>query len=217
MTFIDLSHTIHDGMVTYPGLPAPVIGDWLSFADSHGHYAAGVEFRIGRVEMVANTGTYLDAPAHRWRSGVDVAGVGLSSLADLPGVVVDARSAGRSLPASLLDGKAVAGCAVLFWTGWDLKWGTEEYGLGHPFVSAGLAAALVAASPALVGIDSLNIDDADDGERPAHSLLLEAGIPIVEHLCGLREIDGAGPFRFSAVPAKVAGLGSFPVRAYAVQ
>ncbi len=217
-TLIDLSHTIHDGMVTYPGLPPPRVGDHLTFEASREHYAGGVEFHIGRIEMVANTGTYLDAPAHRWRGGVDVAGLPLASLADLAGVVVDATGwTERALPASLLPDGELAGHAVLFLTGWDLKWRTDAYFDGHPYLSAGLVDRLVAAAPALVGIDSLNIDSTGDGDRPAHSRLLAAGIPIVEHLCGLREIDPERPFRFSAVPAKVRGLGTFPVRAWAVQ
>ncbi len=217
-TLIDLSHTIHDGMVTYPGLPPPRIGDHLTYEASRAHYADGVEFHIGRIEMVANTGTYLDAPAHRWRDGADVAALELASLADLPGVVVDAAGVGeRALPASLLPDRHVAGHAVLFFTGWDVKWRTEAYFDGHPYLSAALVDRLVEARPALVGIDSLNIDGTDDGARPAHSRLLAAGIPVVEHLCGLREIDPDRPFRFSAVPAKVRGLGTFPVRAWAVQ
>ncbi len=216
-TLIDLSHTIHDGMVTYPGLPPPRIADHLTYEESRSHYADGVEFHIGRIEMVANTGTYVDAPAHRWRGAADVAGLELASLADLPGVVIDATAGGPSLSASLLPDRDLAGRAVLFSTDWDMNWRTEAYFDGHPYLSAALVDRLVDAGPALVGIDSLNIDRTDDGDRPAHSRLLGAGIPIVEHLCGLREIDPARPFRFSAVPVKVAGLGTFPVRAWAVQ
>ncbi len=217
-TLIDLAHTIHDGMVTYPGLPAPRIGDHLTYDASRAHYADGVEFHIGVVEMGANTGTYLDAPAHRWRDGADVSDVELHAVADLDGVVVDATGLGdRAVPASLLAGQDLAGKAVLFFTGWDTKWRTDAYFHGHPYLAEETVDALVAARPALVGIDSLNIDATDDGRRPAHSRLLGAGIPIVEHLCGLREIDPERPFRFSAVPAKVRGMGTFPVRAWAVQ
>ena len=213
---IDLSHTIEHAMVTYPGLPAPVIGDWLSRAASSTRYAPGTTFQIGKIELVANTGTYIDAPSHRYEHGKDVADFPLAAVADLEGVVVRATARdGRALDSGVFRGRDVNGKAVLVHTGWDVHWRTERYGTGHPFLTRAAAEHLVAAGAALVGIDSLNIDDASDGARPAHTLLLGAGIPIVEHLCGLGDLPDAG-FRFFAVPVKVRGMGSFPVRAFAI-
>jgi arylformamidase len=213
---IDVSHTIEHGMITYPGLPAPVVGDWLSRAASETRYAPGTTFQIGKIELVANTGTYIDAPSHRYEQGKDVADFPLDAVADLEGVVIRAAERdGRALDAGRFRGREVRGKAVLVRTDWDLHWRTERYGTGHPFLTRAAAEHLVAAGAALVGIDSLNIDDASDGARPAHTLLLGAGIPIVEHLCGLRELPDAG-FRFFAVPVKVRGMGSFPVRAFAI-
>src|SRR4051812_24081199 len=210
---IDLSHAVEDGMVTYPGLPGPVITDHLSREASRERYALGTEFQIGRIDMVANTGTYLDAPSHRWADGVDLAGLALESLALLPGVVV--RDQGPAIDAGAFDRVAVAGAAVLVHTGWDRHWGTEAYGGGAPFLTEAAATALVDAGAALVGIDSVNIDDVADGSRPAHSILLRAGIPIVEHLRGLEQLVAVGPFTFTAVPVPVRGMGTFPVRAFA--
>jgi kynurenine formamidase len=213
---IDVSHAIEHGMVTYPGLPVPVIGDWLSRDASEARYAPGTTFQIGKIELVANTGTYIDAPFHRYDGGKDVADYPLQAVANLEGIVVRATErAGRALDSGVFRGRDVKGKAVLVHTGWDVHWRTERYGTGHPFLTRGAAEHLVAAGAALVGIDSLNIDDAADGARPAHSLLLAAGIPIVEHLCGLSELPDVG-FRFFAVPPRVRGIGSFPVRAFAV-
>jgi len=213
---IDLSHTVEHGMVTYPGLPAPVIGDWLSRAASGTRYAPGTTFQIGKIELVANTGTYIDAPSHRYERGKDVADFPLAAVADLEGVVVRATERdGQALDSGVFRGRELRGKAVLVHTGWDVHWRTERYGTGHPFLTRAAAEHLVAAGAALVGIDSLNIDDASDGARPAHTLLLGAGIPIVEHLCGLWELPD-GVFRFFAVPVKVRGMGSFPVRAFAI-
>ncbi|HEY6051502.1 MAG TPA: cyclase family protein [Thermoanaerobaculia bacterium] len=213
--FVELSHPIEDGMITYPGLPAPVVSEHLSRAASEGRYAPGTPFSIGRVEMVANTGTYVDAPFHRFAQGTDVAGLALAALADLPGILVDGRGRGRALGPDLLDGLAIEGRAVLFATGWDSRWRTPEYGSGHSFVTRDAAARLAGERAALVGIDSLNIDDTADLSRPAHTILLESGIPIVEHLTGLQGVLGRA-FRFFAVPPPFAGMGSFPVRAFAV-
>jgi len=213
MPFADLSHTITDGMITYPGLPGPTISDHMSFEDSHGHYEPGTEFQIGRIEMVANTGTYLDTPAHRWRDGTDLAGVTLDSVAALPGIVV--RDPGPDLGAELIHELDLAGKAVLFDTGWSEHWGTDAYGPpGNAHATEPLALALADAGPALVGIDSVNIDATEQQNRPTHTILLRAGIYVVEHLTRLATIPEEG-FEFFAVPVKVAGLGSFPVRAFA--
>lgn len=203
-------------MVTYPGIPAPVIGDWLSREASRARYAPGTEFQMGRIELVANTGTYVDAPFHRYADGGDLADFPLEAVADLVGIVVRATTrAGRALDAAVFRNAPVAGKAVLVHTGWDAHWGTERYGKGHPFLTADAARFLAAAGVALVGIDSLNMDDDTDGTRPAHTALLGARIPIVEHLCNLGELPDLG-FRFFAVPVKVRGMGSFPVRAFAI-
>ena len=212
--FVDLSHPIEAGMTTYPGLPGPAISDHWSRESTRGKYAEGTTFQIGRVEMVANTGTSVDAPFHRFAEGADVASLPLERLADLPGAVVDAGPA-RTVEAALFAGRDLAGRAVLVRTGWDAHWRTPQYGQDHPYLTRAAAEALVAAAPALVGIDSLNIDDTQDGARPAHTLLLEAGIPIVEHLRGLAGLPDSG-FRFHCVPAPFRGLGSFPARAYAI-
>lgn len=207
MMLIDLSHTISDGLVTYPGLPAPRVSDHLSREASRGKYEEGTTFQIGRIEMVANTGTYVDAPSHRYETGDDIAGLRLEAVANVEGVLMELTD---PVP------REAEGQAILIRTGWSRHFGKPEYGNGkHPFVDRKLAEELVRASPRLVGIDSLNIDDTGDGSRPAHSLLLAAGIPIVEHLTALDLLPRSG-FRFFAVPPKFAGLGSFPVRAFAI-
>ncbi len=217
MAVVDLSHPVADGTVTYPGLPGPTISDHLSREASRAVYADGYEFQIGRIEMVTNTGTYLDTPFHRFPDGHDLTGLDLARVADVPGVVVDvpAQEAGPDLLAGLTD-TDLAGRAVLFRTGWDTRWGTDGYGAPeHPFLAGATAERLVEAGVALVGIDSVNIDDTRGGERPIHTTLLGAGIPIVEHLTSLDALPSHG-FRFFAVPPAIAGLGTFIVRAFAV-
>ncbi len=202
---IDLSHTIADGVVTYRGLPAPTICDFLSRDASRQHYEAGTEFHIGRIDMVANTGTYLDAPFHRFAGGDDIAALALGQLADLPGVRVSWQlGSGRAVDADVFAGLDVRGKAVLVQTGWSAHWGSERYFEGHPLLTAAAASALVDGGAALIGIDSLNIDDTSGGTRPVHTELLGAGIPIVEHLCALERLPAQ--FRFFAVPPKVRGM-----------
>jgi arylformamidase len=212
---IDLSHTIEHGMITYKGLPPPVITDHLSREQSRANYAEGTEFQIGKIEMVANTGTYLDAPSHRFADGKDLSELDLGSVADLEAFVVDvSRTGERPVPRSRFEGLPLRGKAVLVHTGWDAHWRTERYFNGHPYLTADAAEFLRDAGVRLVGIDSFNIDDIADKRRPVHTTLLAAGIPVVEHLRGLGELPASG-FRFSAVPVKVKGMGTFPVRAYA--
>lgn len=214
--FVDLSRTLVDGMITYPGLPAPSIGAFRDHEASRGFYAPGTEFHVGRIELVTNTGTYIDAPFHRYRAGADLAGLDLARIADLPCVVVRAPfGRGRSVDAEALRNLPVRGCAVLVHTGWSELWGSDRYFEGHPFLTEDAARGLVAEGATLVGIDSLNIDDTSTGERPVHSQLLASGIPVVEHLCGLEQVPDEGA-RFFAVPPRVRGLGSFPVRAFAI-
>jgi len=214
MTFVDLSHTIEHGMTTYPGLPGPLICDFLSREASRGRYAPGVEFHIGRIDMVANTGTYLDSPFHRYADGKDLSALPLDSLAGLEAIVIRGPATGRAIDRAAFAGRPIGGRAVLVRTGWDVHWRTPAYLEVNPYLTADAAAYLVAEGAALVGIDSLNIDDIEDLQRPVHSTLLAAEIPIVEHLCHLGRLPDAG-FRFSAVPPKVAGFGTFPVRAFA--
>jgi kynurenine formamidase len=212
--FIDLSHSLEHGMVTYKGLPAPIVCDYLSREASRTRYAPGTEFQIGKIEMVANTGTYIDSPFHRYPDGRDLSEMALESLANLDCMVVRAiNRCGRAVDqaGSMAD---LRGKAVLFHTGWDLHWRTDQYFEGHPFLTGHLAETLVATGVTLVGIDSFNIDCTDTGERPVHSALLGAGIPIVEHLRGLDALPDRGA-RFYAVPVKVKGMGSFPIRAFA--
>lgn len=212
---IELSHPVEHGMITYPGLPGPVISDFLGREASRGHYAEGTTFQIARIRMVVNTGTYVDAPFHRYAHGADVGSLPLSKLADLETTVVDAAEKGRSVDADVFAGRPLAGRAVLVRTGWDAHWRTPQYFEGHPYLSRAAAEMLASSGAALVGIDSLNIDDTADGVRPAHTLLLGSGIPIVEHLTGLSALPESGA-RFHCVPAPFRGVGSFPVRAYAV-
>jgi arylformamidase len=214
-TLVDLSHAVEDGMITYPGLPAPVIRDVLSREASRDHYAPGTEFQVGSIQLCANTGTYVDSPFHRYADGIDLAQLPLERLVDLDAVVVNVvggqeRSINRHqlLPYDLRDK------AVLIHTGWDRHWGTGAYFDGHTFLTGDAASLLVESGAALVGIDSLNIDDTSTGERPVHTTLLAAEIPICEHLTNLDRLPTQG-FRFSAVPVKVRGMGTFPVRAYA--
>jgi kynurenine formamidase len=211
---IDVSHTVESGMITYRGLPAPIVCDYLSREASRKLYAPGVEFHIGKIEMVANTGTYLDSPFHRYADGVDLAGLPLERLAALDAIVVRSDTArGRAIDANAFAGLDVRGKAVLVHTGWSAHWRTDRYFEGHPFLTEQAASWLRDQGALLVGIDSLNIDDTADLVRPVHSTLLRAGIPIVEHLRGLEQLPDAG-FRFFAVPVKVQGMGTFPVRAF---
>jgi len=212
--FIDVSHEIEHGMVTYPGLPGPLICDYLSREASRSQYAAGVEFQINKIEMVANTGTYLDAPFHRYADGADLAQLPLECVANLDAVVVRAAAgSGRSISAGVFQGIDLEGKAVLVRTGWDRHWRTDQYLSGHPFLTGEAAEFLRDSGAVLVGIDSLNIDDTADQRRPVHSILLGSGVLIVEHLCNLQSLPSSG-FRFSAVPAKVVQFGSWPVRAF---
>jgi len=211
---IDVSHVVEHGMITYRGLPAPVICDYLSREASRSRYAPGTEFQIGKIEMVANTGTYVDSPFHRYADGKDLADLPLESLANLECLVVRIpASAGREIGRLPLTAAEVRGRAVLVATGWDRHWRTEAYFEGHPYLTGGLAEWLVRAGATLVGIDSHNIDNTDTGERPVHSALLGSEIPIVEHLRGLDAVPERGG-RFFGVPVKVRGFGTFPVRAF---
>jgi kynurenine formamidase len=212
---IDVSHTVEDGLITYPGLPGPIVCDFLSREASKAHYDEGTSFQIGKIEMVANTGTYVDSPFHRYENGADLSQLELRRLANVEGLVIDARGRGRSLGIELVKGLNLRGKAVLVRTGWDVNWAKPSYFDGHPFLTRAVADYLLGAGAAMVGIDSLNIDDIKDGSRPVHSILLGAGIPIVEHLCNLGSLPESG-FRFHAVPVKFRGVGTFPVRAYGV-
>ncbi len=204
---LDLSHPFGDGTITYPGLPGPTISDHLSREASRERYAPGFEFQIGRIDMVANTGTYLDTPFHRYADGHDLSGLDLTRVVDVPGTCIDGVDLGD---------EDVAGRAVLFHTGWDQHWGSDRYGdASHPHLGEDVAARLVDGGAAVVGIDSVNIDSTAGGERPIHSALLAAGIPIVEHLTNLAALVGR-PFRFTAAPPAVVGMGTFPVRAVAI-
>ena len=212
---IDLSHEIEHGMITYKGLPAPIICDFLSREDSRVHYTEGTEFSIGKIEMVANTGTYVDSPFHRFADGPDLSELPLESLVDLEGIVVRAQEYGRAVPAAAFQGLNLARKAVLIHTEWAQYWRTDQYYEGHPFLTREAAQYLADAGAAFVGIDTYNIDDTTDGFRPAHTILLGHRIPICEHMCGLEDLPDHG-FRFHAAPVKVRAFGTFPVRAYAV-
>ena len=211
---VDVSHTVEHGMITYKGLPAPVICDWMSREASRANYDPGTEFQIGKIEMVANTGTYVDSPFHRYANGKDLSELPLESLAEVECLVVRVDpQAGPAIDAVPLAARQVEGRAVLFHTGWDRHWRTDRYFEGHPHLTERAAEWLVKAGAAIVGIDSFNIDSVATRERPVHSTLLGRDIPIVEHMRGLAAVPTAGG-RFSAVPVKVKGFGTFPVRAW---
>lgn len=211
---IDVSHTIEHGLVTYRGLPAPIICDYLSREASRATYAPGTEFHIGKIELVANTGTYLDSPFHRYADGRDLSMLALEQLAHLDAVVVDATRADRAIGAELFRGRALRDKAVLVRTDWSRHFRSDAYFEAHPFLTEDAAACLREGGARLVGIDSLNIDDTGPRTRPVHSTLLGADIPIVEHLTNLAELPESGA-TFFAVPVKIRGMGTFPVRAFA--
>lgn len=213
--FIDLSHTIEDGLVTYKGLPAPVICDYLSREKSREIYEPGTEFQIARIDMVANTGTYLDCPFHRYKDGKDLAQIEIECFTDLEGIVIRAdHRQNRAVDESYFHGKEVRAKAVLVHTGWDVHWNSESYFENHPYLTEDAAEYLLRHGARLVGIDSMNIDNTARKSRPVHSVLLAAGILIVEHLCNLDQLPDEG-FTFTAIPPKFKGVGTFPVRAMA--
>jgi arylformamidase len=212
---VELSHSISAGMITYPGLPGPEITPYLTRQASRERYAEGTEFAIDWIRMVGNTGTYLDSPFHRYADGIDLAGLPLDAVADLPALVVRLTDAGRAIGREALVAHDVEGAAVLLHTGWDRNWSTEAYGTDAPYLTEGAARFLAEAGARLVGIDSVNIDSVDGDDRPAYSILLGAGIPILEHLTGLGEVPVTGA-RLHAAPPPVEGFGTFPVRAYAL-
>ena len=213
--YIDLSHTIYDGLVTYKGLPAPIICDYLSREASRARYAPGTEFQIGKIEMISNTGTYVDCPFHRYEDGKDLSQVEIESFTDLDGVVIHAdHRAGLAVDASFFQGLELRNRAVLIHTGWDEHWNTDKYFENHPCLTEDAAVYLRDVGVKLVGIDSMNIDDTRGNSRPVHSTLLRADILIAEHLCNLGSIPNAS-FTFTALPPKFKGVGTFPVRAFA--
>jgi len=214
-TYIDLSHTVEAGMITYKGLPGPVICDYLSRETSRALYAPGTEFQIGRIDMVANTGTYLDTPFHRFENGLDLSQLLLSRLANVDGVIirVDGQQV-KAIDAAHFENLNLQGKAVLVHTGWDQFWRTDEYFENHPYLTEAAAHYLVRAGAVLVGIDSHNIDNTAGNTRPVHTALLQNEVTIVEHLCNLQQVPASG-FTFSAIPPKIKGLGTFPVRAFA--
>lgn len=213
---IDLSHVIEDGMITYKGLPAPLICDHLSREDSRRHYSAGTEFQIDRIEMVGNTGTYLDTPYHRFADGHDLADLPLDRVTNCEGIVIDVSGgAERTIDWQALATEDLGGKAVLIRTGWDRHWRTDQYFENHPHLTERAAQYLRDEGALIVGIDSFNIDDTSGGTRPVHTILLGAGIPIIEHMTSLGELPSTG-FHFFAVPPKVRRMGTFPVRAHAI-
>jgi kynurenine formamidase len=211
--YIDLSHDIIDGMITYKGLPAPLICDHLSRTASRAVYAEGTEFQIGKISMVGNTGTYIDTPFHRYADGYDLAGLNLAHISDVPGLLVKATA--PVITPDCFAGADLKGKAVLVHTGWDIHWRTDQYFEGHPYLTEAAALYLRDAGVLLVGIDSYNIDDVSGGTRPVHTVLLAAGIPIVEHMTNLAALPADG-FRVFAVPPKIRFMGTFPVRAHAI-
>lgn len=211
---IDLSHTVEHGLITYKGLPAPIICDYLSREASKRLYTEGTTFHIGKIEMVANTGTYIDSPFHRYESGKDLSELPLESIAGAAGIVFRVGRNVTSINESVFGDTELQGKAVLIQTDWSRHWNTDKYFEGHPFLTESAANHLKQCGARIVGIDSYNIDDIKDGRRPVHSILLGADIPIVEHMCSLDKLPADG-FQFYAVPAKIRAFGTFPVRAFA--
>ncbi|BBI34910.1 cyclase family protein [Cohnella abietis] len=213
--YIDLSHIIEDGLVTYKGLPAPIICDYLSREASKDIYEEGTEFQIGKIEMVSNTGTYIDTPFHRYHDGKDLSEMELKSFAGIDAVVVNIEDKTiKAIDKTFFYNTELKGKAVLVHTGWDQHWNTEQYATDHPYLTEDAAQYLLEQRVALVGIDSMNIDSTKGKTRPVHSILLHAEIPIVEHLCHLEQLPQK-PFLFYAVPPKIKKMGTFPVRAFA--
>lgn len=216
---VDLTQPMDGAIPMFPGLPGLTIDTVLSREASRENYAEGVEFLIQRYAITGNSGTYMDSPFHRYPDGVDLSLLPLATTAALPGVRIDARDAmtsgRRTIDASFLHDIDVEGCAVLFWTGWDQRWPNPDYLEPNPFVSGELAERLIEDGAALVGIDTWNLDDTEDASRPAHSILLRSGVPIVENLCGLNGLVPNG-FQFHAAPLPIRQGSAIPVRAYAV-
>ena len=213
---VDLSHVITEGMTTYKGFPGPHICDYWTREDSAGFYDDGSSFQIGRIEMIANTGTYLDAPFHRWADGADVSALELDYVAALPGLVVrQPWENGLAVGVDRFEGLEIEGKAVLVHTGWDRHWGTDTYFDEHPFLTAEAASWLAENGAKLVGIDSHNIDDTRTKTRPVHSTLLREGVLICEHMTNLGALPDTG-FAFTAAPPRIEGMGTFPVRAFAM-
>ena len=200
-------------MITYKKLPAPIVCDYLSREDSKKNYAPGTAFQIGKIEMVTNTGTYLDCPFHRYAEGKDLSQINLEKLAELEGILIDAENH-HAVEKNLFEGRSLSGKAVLVHTGWSKHWRTDSYFENHPFLTAAAADYLVSQGVKLVGIDSHNIDDTRTNTRPVHSALLKNEILIVEHMTNLQKLKTRN-FTFSAVPPKFVGVGTFPVRAFA--
>lgn len=211
---IDLSHIIEDGMITYKNFPGPVICDWLSRVDSRAKYEAGTEFQIGKIEMIANTGTYIDSPFHRYEDGIDISELPLEGLVDLECVVIRIDEDVVSIGPDCFNDLDFRGKAVLINTGWDRNWRTEQYFEDHPHLAEASARRLADGGAIIVGIDSYNIDSVSTGARPVHTILLGQGIPIIEHMCNLDQVPDTGA-RLTAAPVAVKGMGSFPVRAFA--
>jgi len=212
---IDLSHTIEDGMITYKGLAAPIICDYMSREDSRSRYAPGTEFHIGKIEMIANTGTYVDSPFHRYADGIDLSQLSLESIAHVECLVVRVGREVKSIGPEYFDNLDFGGKGVLVNTGWDRNWRTDAYFENHPHLTEATAKKLVDGKARIVGIDSFNIDSIATGARPVHTVLLRQGIPIIEHMCNLSAVPETGAF-LTAAPAPVKGMGTFPVRAFAI-
>lgn len=213
---IDLSHTIEDGMITYKGLPAPIICDYYTREESKMHYDEGTSFQIGKIEMVSNTGTYLDTPFHRFEDGKDLSEIELEKLAHLEGIKIKIPTNLKAIDKYYFEGLELKGKAVLVYTNWSIYWGTDVYFENNPYLTKDAAEYLVSQEVVLVGIDSLNIDNTNDKSRPVHTILLGNEIPIVEHMCNLENLPNNQIFYFNAVPPKIKDFGTFPVRAYAL-
>ncbi len=214
-TLIDVSHKVEDGMQTYKGLPVPIICDYLTREASKSHYEQGTSFQIGVVTLCSNTGTYVDVPFHRYEEGEDLSEISLAKLANLDCIKIVIPENVQKIEVKHVENIDVKGKAILFQTGWSKHWGSDQYFEEHPFVTEEVAVILRDGGAVFVGIDSYNIDDVSGKARPCHSTLLKAGIPICEHMTGLDQLPNLD-FRFFAVPVKMKGMGTFPVRAFGI-
>jgi kynurenine formamidase len=214
MRFIEVSHTIEAGMKTYPGLPVPEVEVLLDHESSRARYDGKSEFLIASLHLCGNTGTYVDSPLHRHRGGTDLAGLRLELLAHVPAVVVNAPAGlERGIAAAAFRDIEVRDRAVLVRTEWSRFWRTPQYFEPNPHLTREACEYLAKEGARFVGIDSLNIDDIGDLSRPAHTILLGAGIPVCEHMTNLAAAPAGGSW-LHAVPIAWKGGATFPVRAY---
>lgn len=218
VVYIDLSHSIENGTVTYPGDPPALIeltlDRKLTSKLNGGGTTSGVE--INTIKMVSTSGTYIDAPYHVFEDGKKIKDYPIEKLVNLPSIVVKIPENRNYFDVQDISGINVKGKAVLFFSGHDKFFMTPEYGKNAPYLTIELANILVEKGAIFVGIDSPLIDNMEKQSElgiPVHYKLLGADIPICEDLANLELLPTDG-FTITALPAKVA-LESFPARVFA--